>query len=616
MKQISFDTIVVGSGCAGLNAIDTLAHYGRKNIALATEGLYKGTSRNTGSDKQTYYKLSLCGGENDSVYALAKTLSAGGAVDEEVAVAEAASSVRCFMKLVHLGLDFPTDRYGQFVGYKTDHDPLQRATSAGPLTSKYMCEVLEKEIRRKNLTILDDYSVVQLVVVSGTVTGMIAYYMDEPVYLTCNHVIWCTGGPSGIYEDVVYPESQRGMTGLALAQGCKAVNLQHWQYGIASTKFRWNLSGTYQQVLPSYVSVDEQGVEREFLFGKGYSEEEVLANIFLKGYQWPFDSRKMDGSSWVDLQVYTESVEKQRKVYLDYRKNSSFLASDLSNIGEEAYSYLEKSQALFGTPIERLQKMNPLAIELYKTNGIDLYHERLEIKVCAQNHNGGLLVDASWKTNLENFYVCGEAAGTFGPYRPGGSALNSTQVSSLRAVQDIVFTSREKTDDFLPSKAELKVLADFETLVKGLKHSDGILAEDIHKHFAKAMSKYAGFRRIPEKMQELLQEVEAVLATYFETIQIHPQKSVSEVFTTYDSLITTEAVLRSMIVGAKEEGSLGGAIVITDNEVMPPIPSNENKRLVSTLKACAFEILEPKEFEDVWFENNWDEHRKKRIVKG
>ena len=615
MRQMNFDTIVVGSGCAGLNAIDTLSLHGRKNIALVTEGFYKGTSRNTGSDKQTYYKLSLCGGENDSIQALAKTLSSGGSVDEEVALAEAASSVRCFMKLVNLGLDFPTDKYGQFVGYKTDHDPLQRATSAGPLTSKYMCEVLEKEIRSKDVTILDDYSVVRLVVVSGVVTGMIAYYMDEPVYLKCNHVIWCTGGPSGIYEDVVYPESQRGMTGLALAEGCKAVNLQHWQYGIASTKFRWNLSGTYQQVLPSYVSVDEQGVEREFLFGKGYSEEEVLANIFLKGYQWPFDSRKMDGSSWVDLQVYKESVEKQRKVYLDYRKNSSFLASDLSNIGEEAYSYLEKSQALFGTPIERLQKMNPLAIELYKTNGIDLYHERLEIKVCAQNHNGGLLVDASWKTNLENFYVCGEAAGTFGPYRPGGSALNSTQVSSLRAVQDIVFTTKE-SNDFSLSKDEMKVLSDFQALADRLKRSGGILAEDILRPCMKGMSTYAGFRRIPVKMQELLGDVEKALASYFEKVQVNPKKSIAEVFTTYDSLITTSVVLQAMIEAASQEGSLGGSIIVNDDEIVAPSPAKENRRLVSSLEGCAFEDLIPKVFEDVWFEKNWEEHRTKRKVKG
>ena len=56
----ALDTVVVGSGCAGFNAADTLFDLGRRDIALLTEGVNMGTSRNTGSDKQTYYKLSLC----------------------------------------------------------------------------------------------------------------------------------------------------------------------------------------------------------------------------------------------------------------------------------------------------------------------------------------------------------------------------------------------------------------------------------------------------------------------------------------------------------------------------------------------------------------------------
>ena len=49
-----YDAVVVGTGCAGLNAADRLHHYGRTNIAIVTDHLKGGTSRNTGSDKQTY----------------------------------------------------------------------------------------------------------------------------------------------------------------------------------------------------------------------------------------------------------------------------------------------------------------------------------------------------------------------------------------------------------------------------------------------------------------------------------------------------------------------------------------------------------------------------------
>ena len=77
----SVDTIVVGSGAAGLNCADLIMtgtvrkkalngeklRYHEIPVAVVTEGLNMGTSRNTGSDKQTYYKLTMSGDSPDSV---------------------------------------------------------------------------------------------------------------------------------------------------------------------------------------------------------------------------------------------------------------------------------------------------------------------------------------------------------------------------------------------------------------------------------------------------------------------------------------------------------------------------------------------------------------------
>ena len=51
-----YNTVIVGSGAAALNCADRLYQFGQKQIAVVTEGMKMGTSRNTGSDKQTYYK--------------------------------------------------------------------------------------------------------------------------------------------------------------------------------------------------------------------------------------------------------------------------------------------------------------------------------------------------------------------------------------------------------------------------------------------------------------------------------------------------------------------------------------------------------------------------------
>ena len=144
MKRYTFECIVIGTGAAGYNAACRLKQWD-KNVAIVTEGVNCGTSRNTGSDKQTYYKLGLGGDAPDSVYKMAQNLFAGGSVDGDNALCEAALSARCFMNLCELGVDFPQNSYVDYVGYKTEQDPYARATSFGPLTSNHMPERLKKK---------------------------------------------------------------------------------------------------------------------------------------------------------------------------------------------------------------------------------------------------------------------------------------------------------------------------------------------------------------------------------------------------------------------------------------------------------------------------------------
>ena len=112
-------TLVIGSGAAGLNAAVQLRRHGVDDVLILTEGLHKGTSINTGSDKQTYYKLAMCGDDADSPRAMAETYFAGGSMHGDLALVEASLSARAFLHLVNLGVPFPRDAYGQFVGYKT-----------------------------------------------------------------------------------------------------------------------------------------------------------------------------------------------------------------------------------------------------------------------------------------------------------------------------------------------------------------------------------------------------------------------------------------------------------------------------------------------------------------
>ncbi len=253
MRTLSYAAAVVGTGIAGYHAALTLRRLGVRDVCIVTEGVLTGTSRNTGSDKQTYYKLSLSGAQADSPHAMAQDLFAGGCVDGDTALAEAALSAAGFMELVLLGVPFPTNRYGEYVGYRTDHDIRGRATSAGPLTSKLMTEALQRDAEQEGVPVLDGLLVTRILKENGRAAGLLALDKkapEKPVCIRCADIVWATGGPAGIYADSVYPACHTGSSGVAFAAGAAGRNLTEWQYGLASVDPRWNVSGTYMQALP------------------------------------------------------------------------------------------------------------------------------------------------------------------------------------------------------------------------------------------------------------------------------------------------------------------------------------------------------------------------------
>ncbi len=600
--------VVIGSGCAAFNAADWLYDLGEKDTVMITDGINRGTSRNAGSDKQTYYKLSLAGEAGDSVEEMAKTLFSGRGVNGDTALCEAACSVKCFMKLANLGVGFPTNRFGEYVGYKTDHDPRSRATSAGPLTSKDMTEALERSVRSKNITILDGLLAVKLATENGRVNGVIALSFDEEgekadyTAFECENVIMATGGPAGIYANVVYPVQHTGMSSLAFEAGAKGANLEEWQYGTASVDFRWNVSGTYQQVLPRYVSVDKDGNEREFL-SDYIKEENVLLYQFRKGYQWPFTSSNVPGSSEVDIAVSKE-IEAGRDVYMDFMHNQKEFES-VEKLPEEARNYLTLSGAVQNTPVERLKFMNPKAYKLYLDHEIDIEKEMLRIAVCAQHCNGGVSVDANWETDVKGLYVCGEAAGTFGVHRPGGSALNSTQVGSLRAAEHIAY---KKTKAYDGRESVIKTLEDL------ISDAEKAFGEDKNKirdtnRLIKKMSTYAAHVRDIEKLKEIKAEAESLLENYYEGCGLKRASQLRIAFRKHDVLVTISGVASAMIFAGERYGSRGGSMTVPDKP--DGNFKDENAVIITEFKGKAESMavpVRPIPDRDGWFETAWTDY--------
>ena len=518
----NFNTLIVGSGAAGMNCavhlyelmVDKGVERPETRIAIATSGLSLGASRMSGSDKQTYYKLGTSPTVADSAMDFANTLTAFGCMHGDVALAEGESSLREFYHLVQAGVPFPHDPEGAYVGYKTDHDPFERATSAGPKTSKYMSECLQRQVDRYGIQVFDRHELVHLITAgegeSKRIAGVITLdrsRVEDPAFgltvFLCENLVMAAGGPGELYEVSVYPKEQTGVHGLALAAGLTAHNLTESQFGLASTKFRWNVSGTYMQVVPRIFSTDQNGAdEQEFLTPYFDTTAKMATNIFLKGYQWPFDPQRIlnQQSSLIDVLVYYETQVLKRRVFLDFTRSPvpgpGKEAFDLEAMDDDAITYLKRNHALQPTPIQRLAHMNPLAIDIYAEHNIDIRTEPLEINVCAQHHNGGFVVDKWWQSSVPHTFVIGEMAGTHGVKRPGGSALNAGQTGGLRAAQYIVHVyGSDVPTGVVPEAVGSQVDAVYRRLSKLSLSSQGVAPAEAIQMIQRNMSLYGGHIR-------------------------------------------------------------------------------------------------------------------------
>jgi succinate dehydrogenase/fumarate reductase flavoprotein subunit len=639
----SVNTLIIGSGAASLNAAVSLHSLGQTNIIVATSLWGGGTSNNAGSDKQTYYKLSLAGDKPDSVAEMANDLFNGKCMHGDIALCEAQGSVQAFMNLVRLGVPFPHNKYGAWAGYKTDHDPRARATSTGPYTSKRMFEALAGEVKRRKIKVLNHHHVISILTNRSRtkVIGALAINKKEKdplkafVLFNSANIILGTGGPAGIYETSVYPLSQNGSTGMAFKAGATGQNLTESQFGIASIKFRWNLSGSYQQVIPRYISTDKKGKDEKEFFNDFFPDITTLSKaIFLKGYQWPFDPGKISdfGSSLIDLLVFREITIKGREVYLDYKANPSMKNKgnfSPDNLDNEVMTYLKNSGALKKTPVERLQALNTPAYSLYKENGIDLSRENLQIAVCAQHNNGGLKSDIWWESDLKHLFPVGEVNGSHGVYRPGGSALNSGQVGSYRAA---LYISKKYNDPVLETEKFLregKLQIDGELVLANRwlsKRSSG-QNERYFTEIRKRMSDAGGIIRNLKKAAIASSEARAMLKQAPEHIGADSVTELADCFQLMDNCLTHFLYIEAIKTYIEKGGRSRGSYLVTEKETSIPVePATsgwkpdlcqydrdiEKKIIEIGIKngetRINLEKVREIPLQDLWFEKVWKEY--------
>ncbi|HCH9280639.1 TPA: FAD-binding protein [Salmonella enterica] len=575
------DALVVGTGAAGLRAAVELQRR-EQSVLLATAGLYMGTSACSGSDKQTLFTAATAG-SGDNFTKLAEALASGGAMDRDTAYVEAVGSLHTLGGLQYLGLELPEDRYGAILRYQTDHDEAGRSTSCGPRTSRLMVKVLLEEVKRLGIPLLTSATIIKLLHqrdesgvdrVAGAIlaTGSRTWNPSGLAIVTAPNVVLATGGPGELYRDSVYPHKCFGSLGLALEEGITLANLTESQFGIGTPRsaFPWNLSGTYVQVIPYIYSVDSEGNEHNFLADYYRTTQELASNIFRKGYQWPFHAtRVLDfGSSLLDMAVAYEQ-QLGRSVYMDFLRNPEPVPGDLpfslKRLDEDVQAYLANNDALASLPIERLQRMNPLSIALYKMHGHDLAQEPLQFAMNNQHMNGGIEVDIWGQTSLPGCFAVGEVAGTHGVTRPGGAALNAGQVFAVRLARYIAEAGWRGKNGGVEELVAAPLMQINATIHQALHNAAGRPLSSLREEIQARMSDYAGFICHVENIRQAAQDARNLLASLsHDALSIQHLAEIPGLFMWRQQTLASAAILTMLEEFIAAGGGSRGARIILD----------------------------------------------------
>ena len=613
----TFDTIIVGSGAAGLGAANSLLSMGHGNIAVITESMKSGTSKNSGANNQTYYKISMQSErENaDSVRIMAKDLYGGLSMDGDIALMQAALSARCFYRLADLGVDFTQNIYGEFAEYSKSNDGgFARIADAGFFTAKKIADAAERNILSKNIPVFNRFRVVSVIKTKSAeksakteenAVGILAIDKDmQRIYAEeieeYNLHTRIKNANKNIFGKI--QERLNSSNVNANSKSNKKIGIVKYQEAAdnlpeiekpSGNEFGYVLfkasniiyavggpAGIYDDSTHLY----PQNMTCSFgaAFFAGVKGKNLTETIFAESYISPDNNFKwkIEGDL-LDVSPRRFSTEQDGKTFLDYT----------------------------GEPCKNLIKINYDLYKLFSDNGIDLSKEPLEVKTCAYHLNGGLNCDIYSESNIKHFFPVGEAAAVFGTNVPDGASLAATQITAFRAAEKIAKYYKEYNaapmdiQDFGAVSADEvnKYIAVARHLLKNaVKNIVSENVPEMRKKYQKRFSNCCMNIRSLENITLAVGDCRFDIANFINDNKIDDITYLSDVFENHDILITQyvflQAVRHYILSGGKSRGTYIIAGKETETNLEDPGSATTNStnfdNLVSFVKIKNVNTLE------------------------
>jgi len=383
--------LVIGSGGAGVRATIEASQYG-DTVLISKTIVGKGgcTTMAEGGYNAVLREEDSCGIHFED------TLKGGAYLnDPELVQILVEESPKRMHDLITWGAVFDFTGDDEIAQRPFGGQRFPRTCYAGDRTGHEMMTTLVERLDSSNATILQEYTVIDLLKSGESVIGAMA--LDEKgrlVLLKADSTILATGGGTKVYDISTNSSSGTG-DGFAIGYraGAELIDMEMIQFHPTGAVFPYDARGR---------------LVTEAVRGEGGILLNTRGERFMKRY----DPERMELSTRdvVARAIATEVQEgrgtKNGGVYLDVTH----------------------------LPREQIETRLPVMLEQFLKFGVDIRVTPMEVAPTAHHVMGGLRITPECRTTIPGLFACGEVAGgVHGANRLGGNALADTQVFGKRA---------------------------------------------------------------------------------------------------------------------------------------------------------------------------------------
>jgi fumarate reductase (CoM/CoB) subunit A len=383
--------LVIGSGGAGVRATIEASHYG-DTVLISKTIVGKGgcTTMAEGGYNAVLREEDSCGIHFED------TLKGGAYLnDPELVQILVEESPKRMHDLITWGAVFDFTGDDEIAQRPFGGQRFPRTCYAGDRTGHEMMTTLVERLDSSKATILQEYTVVDLLKSGESVIGAMA--LDEKgrlVLLKADSTILATGGGTKVYDISTNSSSGTG-DGFAIGYraGAELIDMEMIQFHPTGAVFPYDARGR---------------LVTEAVRGEGGILLNTRGERFMKRY----DPERMELSTRdvvaraIATEVHEGRGTKNGGVYLDVTH----------------------------LPREQIETRLPVMLEQFLKFGVDIRVTPMEVAPTAHHVMGGLRITPECRTTIPGLFACGEVAGgVHGANRLGGNALADTQVFGKRA---------------------------------------------------------------------------------------------------------------------------------------------------------------------------------------